>query len=203
MKNLKYKTILLILITLFTPIVNAETRLLIIGDSLTEGYGVAKKDSYPSLLETELKKKRSDIRVINAGSSGSTSAGAFSRLRWHLKSKPKILILALGANDGLRGISPTSTKENLQKAITLAKKNKIIIYLAGMKMPYNYGKDYQKRFENIFSELISFNKIKSIPFLLKDVGGRKHLNLADGIHPNEKGHSIIAKNVASIIEKDL
>lgn len=179
------------------------TRILIIGDSLTEGYGVAKNDAYPRQTKILLTKQGKNVEIISAGSSGSTSASAEARLKWHLKKKPDILILALGGNDGLRGINPKTTFLNLDKTISLAKLNSIKVYLAGMKMPHNYGEEYQTMFENTFQKLINKHKIKSIPFLLKDVGGRKELNLADGIHPNEKGHQIIAKNLAQIIGKDL
>ena len=141
--------------------------------------------------------------MINAGSSGSTSASAFSRMRWHLKGKPKIVILALGANDGLRGTKVDATKANLGKAIDLALKANCTVYLAGMKLPMNYGEKYRKDFEAVFKALVKEKKIKEIPFLLKGVGGRPKLNLADGIHPNEKGHEIIAQTVYEVIKKDL
>jgi acyl-CoA thioesterase-1 len=180
-----------------------KTKILIIGDSITAGYGVAKDDAYPAILKKILLSKNKKVEIVTAGSSGSTSASAFSRLRWHLKSKPTHLILALGGNDGLRGISPKSTEQNLQKAIELAKKNNLVIFLAGMKMPYNYGADYQKSFEQTFKNLVKKNKIKEIPFLLAGVGGDKKLNQADGIHPNEKGHKIVANNVAKILMKEI
>jgi len=189
-------------ISAFSAIAVEGKRILIIGDSLTEGYGVAKNKAYPHQLLLLLKKKYK-ITVVNAGSSGSTSAGAFTRLRWHLRAKPDILILALGGNDGLRGVKPAATKKNLAKTIRLAQKSKILVYLAGMKMPHNYGKDFRLAFEKIYKELIKEYKIKEIPFLLEGVGGRKEFNLPDGIHPNELGHKIIAKNLAKIIEKDL
>jgi acyl-CoA thioesterase-1 len=195
---------ILFLFLSFTSFAQANIhKILIIGDSLTEGYGVAKKDAYPSLLEKILNQKENKFKVINAGSSGSTSASAFSRLRWHIKSKPQTLILALGANDGLRGIKPESTKKNLQRAITMAKDKGVTVILAGMQMPYNYGEDYRKKYAMVFKSLVKENKIAFIPFLLKDVGGRKELNLADGIHPNEKGHKIIAANVAKELKGKL
>jgi acyl-CoA thioesterase-1 len=180
-----------------------ERRILIIGDSLTEGYGVSKKDAYPNQLQLLLNQKKIKAKIVNAGSSGSTSASALSRLKWHMKVKPYLLILALGGNDGLRGIKPSSTKENLKRAIILAKEKGVVVYLAGMQMPYNYGADYRKAFSGVFKELIKEHKLKEIPFLLKDVGGKKELNQPDGIHPNEKGHKIIAQTVANIIGKEL
>ena len=196
--------ILLVLSILFWSQASiAKKKILIVGDSLTEGYGVAKDSAYPNQLQILIDKNKMDYQVINAGSSGSTSASAPNRLKWHMKSKPEILILALGANDGLRGFEVSSTKENLGKAIDMALKNNVKVYLAGMKLPMNYGKKYRAQFESIFTELQKEKKIKLIPFLLKDVGGVKDLNLADGIHPNEKGHKIIAKTVYQFIKKDL
>lgn len=180
-----------------------ERKILIIGDSVTEGYGVPKTLAYPTLVEKELKKKDKRIKVVNAGSSGSTSASAFARLKWHLKVKPEILILALGGNDGLRGIQPEATKKNLKKAIELAKSQNVKVILAGMQMPFNYGPDYRKKFAAVYRELTKEHDLTLIPFLLKGVGGVKKLNLADGIHPNEKGHEIVAKNVLEILRKVL
>lgn len=174
-------------------------KILIVGDSLTAGHGVSQEESYPSQLKNMLQEKKILVDIVNAGSSGSTSAGAFSRVNWHLKSKPDILILALGGNDGLRGISPKSTQDNLQKAIDLAKEKNLKIFLAGMKMPYNYGKEYQSEFEKVFQDLAIKNKIEFIPFLLEGVGGIASMNLGDGIHPNPQGHKKIAENVLKVI----
>ena len=197
------KILLVLSILFWSQAIIAKKKILIVGDSLTEGYGVAKDSAYPNQLQILIDKNKMDYQVINAGSSGSTSASAPNRLKWHMKSKPEILILALGANDGLRGFEVSSTKENLGKAIDMALKNNVKVYLAGMKLPMNYGKKYRAQFESIFTELQKEKKIKLIPFLLKDVGGVKDLNLADGIHPNEKGHKIIAKTVYQFIKKDL
>jgi acyl-CoA thioesterase-1 len=174
--------------------------ILVLGDSVSEGYGVAKKDSYPSLLEKKLKEKH-NVKVINSSISGSTSASAPGRLKWALRNKPDILILALGGNDGLRGIQPEATFNNLDKTIQLAKKNNIKILLAGMVMPFNYGKEYRKEFSGTFSKLAKKHKLEFMPFLLKDVGGNKDLNLPDGIHPNEKGYKIVVKNILPHVEK--
>ncbi len=178
-------------------------RLLIIGDSLTEGYGVQKQDAFPNQLQILLDQKNKNIEVISAGISGSTSASAIKRLQWHMKKKPNILILALGANDGLRGLKPEMTKKNLDQAIKLATSKGVLVYLAGMKLPLNYGQEYRLAFESTFSDLVKENKIKKIPFLLDGVGGRKDLNLDDGIHPNEKGHKIIAKYILKNIQESL
>ena len=181
----------------------ATQTIVALGDSLTEGYGIAMEKAYPALLEKKLKAARKDVKVINAGSSGSTSASAESRLLWQLKSKPDILILALGANDGLRGLPPKSTYENLAKAIELAQKNKLKVILTGMMMPQNYGDDYRKKYSATFTDLAQKYKVTIMPFLLEGVAMKKELNLADGIHPNEKGHEVIAERLLPIVQKEL
>ena len=176
-------------------------RILFLGDSLTEGYGVAKEYAYPSLIQTKIDKGNYDFEVINASISGSTSASALSRLKWQLKSRPQVLFLALGANDGLRGIEPKVTEENLAQAITLAQQNEIAVILVGMKLPLNYGPKYRKAFEDTFEKLAKKYNCDYLPFLLKDVGGRPKYNISDGIHPNEKGHEIMAETVWPYLKK--
>lgn len=194
--------LLLALVTL----VAAQTptkKLVIIGDSLTEGYGVSREKAYPTLLQKHIDQAGKAWRVIGSGISGSTSASAVSRIQWHIKDKPNMLILALGANDGLRGLSPNEMEKNLGAAIELAKKENITVILAGMKMPPNYGAEYTKNYEAVFPRLAKRHHIKLIPFLLENVGGQSKLNLADGIHPNEGGHEIIAKTVFNAIKGSL
>jgi len=181
----------------------AETkRLLVLGDSLTEGYGIAQAAAYPALLEKKIKASGKNWTVINAGISGSTTASGPARLKWQLKSKPDLMILALGANDGLRGLDVQATEKNLAATIEIAKKEKIPVILAGMLLPPNYGTDYRKKFEEIYLSLAKKYQLKKIPFLLEGVAGKHELNLADGIHPNEKGHQIISDLVYKSI-KDL
>ncbi len=180
----------------------APKRLVALGDSLTEGYGVAKDQAYPSVLEAKIKSAGKNWIVVNAGVSGSTSASGPSRLKWLMKSHVDILLLALGANDGLRGIKVSATEKNLAETIELAQKNQIKVVLAGMLMPPNYGAKYRRDFEKIFIDLSKKYKIKRIPFLLDKVGGEVQLNQTDGIHPNEKGHQIVAENIYDVI-KDL
>ena len=184
-----------------------ELKILALGDSLTEGFGVEKEEAYPYLLEQALMEKGyTQIRVINAGISGSTSASAVSRLKWYLRAKPKIMILALGANDGLRGLSVENMKKNLGSVIELAQSKNIRILLAGMQMPLNYGKSYTDSFKKAYFELAEQYNIGIIPFLLKDVGAIPEHNLEDGIHPNQEGHRILTRNVMEhllpILESD-
>ena len=121
-------------------------------------------------------------------------------MQWYLRVKPDIVILALGGNDGLRGLSVQHMKKNLGKAIELASSKNILVLLAGMQIPLNYGQDYTKSFRNAFYELAEQNQLPMIPFLLKDVGNVPGLNLADGIHPNPEGHHIISRTVLEHLE---
>jgi acyl-CoA thioesterase-1 len=184
----------------FSGFALAQTLIVVLGDSLTEGFGVAKEEAYPHLLEKELQRKGHSVKVINAGISGSTSASAPSRLRWYIKTHPEIVILALGGNDGLRGLSVKHMKKNLSKAIELAQSEKILILLAGMQIPQNYGTEYTESFRNAFHELARQYQLQMIPFLLKEVGGVSSLNQDDGIHPNPEGHQIIFRTVLEYLE---
>lgn len=192
-----------ILFFIFLNVAHAESRILFLGDSLTEGYGVAKEQAYPSVIANLFEKSgKKEIKIINAGESGSKTSSAYPRLRWHLRSKPNLLVLALGANDGLRGVSVEVIRENLQKTIDLAKNNNIRVVLAGMQMPINYGEKYRREFAKLFKDLAVKNNLVLIPFLLEGVAREKELNLDDGIHPNDKGHQKIAETVYYFI-KDL
>ncbi len=176
--------------------------ILCLGDSLTAGYGVKEEFSYPSLLQNSLGK---DYTIINAGVSGNTSAGGLRRVNWYFNRKIDILILALGANDGLRGLPVEKTTENLQEIINFAKEKnpEIVILLAGMKVPPNMGAEYSEKFEKIFPDLAEKNKIFLIPFLLEGVAGFPEFNLPDGIHPNEKGQAKVADNILKILSEKL
>ena len=173
--------------------------ILFLGDSLTEGYQLSKEEAYPALIEKELQKEKKDVKIINGGSSGATSASGTKRMDWYLKAKPDIMVLALGANDGLRGLKIEQTEKNLSSAIERAQERGIKVILAGMQMPTNMGASYRKDFQAMFPKLSKKYNISLIPFLLEDVGGNPKLNLPDGIHPNAKGHEIMAKNVLKYI----
>jgi acyl-CoA thioesterase-1 len=174
--------------------------ILCLGDSLTEGYGVAPEQAFPSLLEQRLRKTgHPGARVINAGISGSTSASAVARLRWQLRAEPDVLLLALGANDGLRGLDLAATRRNLAEAIALAKGAGVRVVLAGMKLPANYGPTYTREFEALFPELARQQAIALVPFLLEGVAARPELNLSDGIHPNARGYERVADNVLAVL----
>ncbi|MBM4252598.1 MAG: arylesterase [Deltaproteobacteria bacterium] len=171
---------------------------LCLGDSLTEGYGLSKEEAWPAVLDGLIKADGIvEVTVINAGISGSTSASAVSRLKWHLKSlkKPAILVLELGPNDGLRGLDPKATETNLLNVIRLAKEHQLRVLLAGMRMPPNYGPQFTEDFRAVFPRLAKSQGLELIPFFLEGVAAEPELNLADGIHPNKDGYKIIAKNV--------
>lgn len=187
----------LFLLSLALP-VRAQT-ILVLGDSLTEGYQLNKEDAYPYLMEKELKVNHPQVKVINGGVSGATSASGLKRLDWYLKAKPEHMILALGANDGLRGLDLKETEKNLSQVITEAQKRGINVIIAGMKMPTNYGEPYRTNFEKMYPDLAAKFKIKIIPFILEGVGGVPKLNLPDGIHPNAQGHKIITKTVLKVL----
>lgn len=176
------------------------TTVLFLGDSLTEGYQLSKEDAYPSLIEMSLKKKYPDLKVINGGVSGATTASGLKRLNWYVKARPGIIVLALGANDGLRGLNLSESEKNLSEIIEKAQSQNTKVIMVGMKMPTNYGEPYRSNFENLFPKLAKKYKLPLVPFLLEGVGGNPKLNLADGIHPNPEGHKIMAKTVTKVLE---
>lgn len=170
--------------------------IVVLGDSLTEGYGISKEQAFPALMENKFHEAgATQVKVINAGISGSTSSSAVQRLTWILKTKPSVVILALGANDGLRGIPVKTMKNNLSAALKKIKEAKAEAVLVGMKVPPNYGKEYSVNFEKVFVDLSKENQVKLIPFLLEGTAGNKDLTQPDGLHPNEKGQVIIANAV--------
>jgi len=179
----------------------AKPLIVALGDSLTDGYGLEKSLAYPARLEEKLRTRLPMVKVINGGISGSTTAGAEKRLRWFLKQKPDILILGLGANDGLRGVPIETTKKNLSQVIDLAQANKMKVLLLGMKLPINYGEKYRKQFEAMYRDLAKRKSITLMPFMLEGVAAQPDLNLPDQIHPNEKGHVYLADNILKYLEK--
>ena len=190
---------------LIAPSLSAKPVLLSIGDSLTFGLGVAPDKTWPFLLEKRLKSDGfKDAQVINAGSSGATTAVGLSTLKFHLKrSKPELIIYALGANDGLRAIDTATTYKNISAAITEIQKAGIKVILLGMKAPPNYGEKFPKDYEQVFSRVASEKKIPFVPFLLEGVAGNPSLNQADGIHPNDKGYETIVQLIYPKIKDQL
>jgi len=165
------------------------------GDSLTAGLGVPEDEAYPAVLERKIHDAGFPYRVVNAGVSGETTAGGLRRVPWVLQARPEIVILELGANDGLRGLSIVQTQKNLADIIDLLQGEHVRIVLAGMRMPPNYGKEYTGAFEKIFPELAARYRLTLIPFFLEGVAGQPGLNQADGIHPTAEGYQIIVDKV--------
>ncbi len=174
------------------------------GDSLTAGYGLDdSNDAYPSLIQSKIDSLNLNYTVVNSGVSGETTSGGISRIGWVLNQQVDVFVLELGANDGLRGITLSETRQNLQAIIDAVKLKfpESTIILAGMQLPPNLGQDYTTEFRNIFNELAANNSLAIIPFLLKDVGGIPELNLEDGIHPNVEGQKIVANNVWEVLSE--
>lgn len=174
--------------------------ILALGDSLTAGYGVPEQESYPTRLQNMLKEKGYAYVVINAGVSGDTTAGGLRRLPWLLQHKPKIVILALGANDGLRGLPVAQMYSNLKRIIQTCKEQKAVVLLAGMKTPPNYGEVYSHEFEDVFARLAKEYKLRYIPFLLEGVAAKRELTQPDGLHPLGPGYKVVAETVWKTLE---
>ena len=166
-----------------------------VGDSLTAGLGVAESDAWPALLENKLQKNGYNWQVINAGISGETSSGTLSRIKWIMTQKPDIVILATGANDGLRGIPVPVIEENISRAMQILQEGNITVVLAGMQIVQNLGPRYTAAFADIYPAVAEKQECVLVPFFLQDVAGEPSLNQADTIHPNEEGHKIISETV--------
>lgn len=176
--------------------------IVVLGDSLAAGHGLTPAEAYPAVLQRKIATHGWNFTVLDAGISGDTTAGGLRRLDWLLQRRVDVLIIALGGNDGLRGIQPDVTRANLQTTIERARQKypDIEIALAGMRMPPNLGRDYLDRFQSIYPELAEKNRVALIPFLLEGVGGRPDKNQEDMIHPTAEGHEIIADNVWKVLE---
>ena len=203
-------------VSAFEPVVNAESvfsaktsaqerssskTILFFGNSLSAGFGLDPAEAFPALIQQKIDSLKWNYTVINAGLSGETSAGGLRRIDWLLQRKIDVLVLELGANDGLRGIALAETRRNLQGIIDRAKEKHpdVQIVIAGMQVPPNLGKTYTRSFRALFPELARQNEAELIPFLLEGVGGVPELNLADGIHPNIAGHRKVAENVWKVL----
>lgn len=165
----------------------------ILGDSLTAGYGLLQNEAYPALLAGEFETDGyTNIDIVNAGVSGDTTAGGLSRLDWVLEPEVRVLVVALGGNDALRGVPPTSTRGNLARIIETAKERGVLVVLCGMEAPPNLGEDYRASFRAIYPQLAAEYDVPLVPFLLEGVAGHPELNQEDGIHPTAAGQRIIA-----------
>ena len=175
-------------------------RIVFLGDSLTAGYGLPKEQSVPALVQARLEKEGYDYEVVNAGVSGDTSAGGLSRLNWSLEGDVEVLVIELGANDGLRGLPVASLKRNLAEIIMRARERGIKVVLTGMEAPPNFGPDYTSAFRQVYRDLAREHDVEFMPFYLDGVAGNPTLNIADGIHPNAEGARIIERSLWRTLE---
>jgi len=192
-----------LLLAPFSFAATGPVTILVLGDSLTAGYGLAEGDAFPAALERALVAQGYSVRVINAGISGDTSAGGEARLEWSLADDPDLVILALGANDALRGLSPDQTRTNLVAIITRLQERQIKVLLAGMMAPRNMGENYYNSFDQIYPELAQEFDLSLYPFFLEGVAGKPELNLADGIHPNVAGVEVMVEGVLPLVVEEL
>ncbi|HEV2295192.1 MAG TPA: arylesterase [Tepidisphaeraceae bacterium] len=170
-------------------------RVVFLGDSITAGFGVDADQAFPALIEDALAREGFPVDVVNAGTSGDTTAGGLARLDWLLQQKPDILVVGLGGNDGLRGQDVKASEANLRAIVTRARDAGARVLLLGMMMPPNYGPEYTAQFRAIYPRLAEELNVPLVPFLLEGVGGEAHLNQRDGIHPTVEGHERIAAHL--------
>jgi len=185
-----------LLIPLSTAAQTAPPTILVMGDSLSAEYGIQRGSGWVGLLQNQLRQQGSSWEVVNASISGETTAGGLTRMATLLQQKkPKIVLLELGANDALRGLSVKETEKNLRTMINLSKQSGAKVLLFGMQIPPNYGQDYTKQFKEIYPKLASSENIQLLPFFMNGVVTNKDLFQADNIHPNEKAQAVLYKNV--------
>lgn len=172
-------------------------RVVILGDSLTAGYRLATEQAYPALLQQRAEAEGIAVQFVNAGVSGDTTAGGLRRIDWLLRAPVDVVVVALGANDGLRGLDLSLTEQNLRAIIAKVRDRnpQVQVVLAGMQLPPNLGEAYTSEFRALFPRLADELDARLIPFLLDGVAGQPELNLRDGMHPNEAGHQVIAATV--------
>jgi acyl-CoA thioesterase-1 len=174
----------------------AAKNILVLGDSLSAAYGIAAPRGWVALLGERLARERPDYRVVNSSVSGETSAGGRARIAGELaRHQPSIVIVELGANDGLRGLPPAQMKQNLAAIVAAAQKARARVLLVGMKLPPNYGPDYTERFERVFAELHARYRTAWLPFLLEGFAERRELFQADNIHPTAEAQPLVLENV--------
>jgi len=185
---------------IFSNLNDSPYRVLFLGDSITAGYGLSLREAYPQKVQDLLAEKNLSIKSINGGVSGDTTAGGLRRLQWQLKSNPQMVVIALGANDMLRGIPPETTKKNLEQMIKLLQENKIQVVLLEMQANPTMGRDFVKRFDEIYKKLGKEMNVPVLDFFISDVALKPELNLEDRIHPNGRGQKVIAEKVSQFLE---
>jgi len=180
-----------------------EKVILALGDSLTAGYGLAKAESFPVQLEEALRAQGQEVRVINGGVSGDTSAGGLARMDWLMVENPDLVIVELGANDALRAIDPAQTMANLDRIVAKSKAEGARVLLAGMLAPPNLGRDYADQFNAIYPALAERHGVPLYPFFLDGVAAEPQLNQSDGMHPTADGISVIVQRIAPYVAQAL
>jgi len=181
------------------PAPDTRPRLVFLGDSLTAGLGLSPEEAYPSLIQQKIDADGLKYQVMNAGVSGDTSAGGLSRLDWALEGDVRVMVVALGGNDGLRGLPASELKKNLGTIIERAQTRNVKVVLAGMEAPPNFGQDYIVQFHKVYPELAKQYGVPLVPFLLQGVAGIDGLNQRDGIHPTAEGARTVADNVWTVL----
>jgi len=196
--------IAILLLSCFTKQLEAENQPIIVflGDSLTAGYGLSLDEAYPALIQEKIKKLGLNYSVRNSGVSGDTTAAGLRRLNWALKEEPAAIVIALGANDGLRGLDLKETQKNLERIVEeiSLKYPAAKIVLAGMELPINMGEEYRQQFRELFPRVARAKDVHLLPFLLENVAGKREFNQSDGIHPTREGQALIAENVWKILK---
>jgi acyl-CoA thioesterase I len=190
--------IVLLLGLLSTPVASArsgERVVVALGDSLTAGLGVAAEEAWPALVDARLRREGYPYRVVNAGVSGDTTAGGLRRVDWVLRSRPEVAVVALGANDGLRGLGTEAMEANLLAIVDRLRAGGVRVLVVGMEVPPNYGAAYARAFRGVFVDVARRTGAALMPFLLDGVAADPRLNQADGIHPNAAGHRAIAERI--------
>lgn len=175
-------------------------RIVMLGDSLTAGLGLPPDEAYPALIQQRLDAEGLKFQVVNAGVSGDTSAGGLRRLDWALDGDVRVLVVALGGNDGLRGLPVSELQQNLSTIVERAQARHVQVVLAGMEAPPNFGKDYTLEFRRVYADVAKKYNVKLLPFLLDRVAGNETLNQRDGIHPTAEGARLVADNVWSVLK---
>lgn len=188
---------------IFDPLIGfaRPPEVLAFGDSLTAGLGLPDRQAFPAQLEARLRAEGIEVHIVNAGVSGDTTTDGLARLDWALASKPDYVILALGANDALRGIDPKIVRENLDTMIGKIQATGAKLLLLGMVAPANWGADYQQAFNAIYPDLAKAHDVPLYPFILEGVAMDPVLNQADGIHPNERGVAVMVDHIAPLVTK--
>jgi len=191
---------LVLLLLAPTGAASGQRHIIVLGDSLTAGYGLSGKAAFPARLEVALRERGFAVRVSNAGISGDTSAGGLARLDWSLSDRPDLMIIELGANDALRGLDPRQTRQNLEQILKRLREQQILPLLAGMKAPRNLGEDYYTKFDQLYPELARQYQVPYYPFFLEGVAGKPGLNQVDGMHPNVAGVEVIVQGILPLVE---